>query len=297
MTIGGPDLVVTKTGPATLGRTLNLGEWGNYGIDIHNVGLSEAWDVTIEDRLPNGPNGGMCDIAPEILDAQVFASDGQTAVPGKGPLTEGVDYVATFNGTPSCDLTLVMLSPAAVIGAGERLIINYRTRLDSNSQDGATLTNIVGATQWYNGQAGNPDRQVINRNITNGTVGTPDHQDAHTTTVALFGYFFEKTVENRTSGDNPATTAAPGDVLRYTLRLQTTDGPLNDVTFLDDMGAMNSCPGRSPSCRAPYRRAQTRVARIPAAARTTPASSVSPASILPHSTRLPCSSTSRSHPA
>ncbi|MDH3440238.1 MAG: DUF11 domain-containing protein, partial [Gammaproteobacteria bacterium] len=52
MTIGGPDLVVTKTGPATLGRTLNLGEWGNFGIDVQNNGLSDAWNVSIIDRLP-----------------------------------------------------------------------------------------------------------------------------------------------------------------------------------------------------------------------------------------------------
>ncbi len=240
MTIGGPDLIVTKTGPATLGRTLNLGEWGNYGIDVRNAGLSDAWDVSLVDRLPNGPTGGMCDIPPEILDAQVFAADGQTPVPGKGPLTAGVDYTINFNGAPQCELSMTMLTPAAAIGPGERLIINYRTRLDSDSQDGASLTNIVGATQWYNGDASNPERQVVNRNVTTGTVGTADHQDAHTTTVALFGYFFEKTVENRTSGDNPATTAAPGDLLRYTLRLQTTDGPLDDVTFYDDMGAMNS---------------------------------------------------------
>ena len=40
--------------------------------------------------------------------------------------------------------------------------------------------------------------------------------------VALLGYFFDKTVANLTSGVNPATTAAPGDKLRYTLRFRTT---------------------------------------------------------------------------
>ena len=29
----------------------------------------------------------------------------------------------------------------------------------------------------------------------------------------------------------------PGDTLRYSLRLQTTDGPLDDVQFIDDLGA------------------------------------------------------------
>ena len=242
MTIGGPDLVVTKTGPATLGRTLNLGEWGNFGIDVQNNGLSDAWNVSIIDRLPDGPTGGMCDIAPEIIDAQVFAADGITPIPGKGPLVAGTDYTVNIAAAPSCEIALTMLSDATTIGATERLIVNYRTRLDADSQDGATLTNVVGATQWYNGDAGNPDRQVINRTVTDGTVGTLDHEDAHTTTVALFGYFFEKTVQNLTSGANPAMTAEPGDVLRYSLRLQTTDGPLDDVVLFDDMGELNATP-------------------------------------------------------
>jgi uncharacterized repeat protein (TIGR01451 family) len=240
LTIAAPELVVTKTGPATLGRTLNLGEWGEFGIDVHNAGLSEAWDVTIVDRLPDGASGGMCNATPEILDAQVFAADGVTPVPGKGALTEGTDYSISYSGGPDCELTLTMLTPAAVIGADERLVINYRTQLDSDSQNGATLTNVVGATRWFNGDNGIADRVEFNRTLTDGTPGVDDHQDEHTVTVALFGYFFEKTVENRASGEYPATTAAPGDMLRYTLRLQTTDGALNDVRFVDDLGELNS---------------------------------------------------------
>ena len=242
LTIGGPDLIVTKTGPATLGLTLNLGEWGEFGIDVQNTGLNDAWDVSLVDRLPNGPTGGMCDATPEILSARVYQSDGSSTVPGKGELVPGVDFVVNYNDAPQCELTFVMLSAAAAIGPSERLIITYRTQLDSDSQNNATLTNVAGATQWFNGDSSIPDRIATNRAVTTGTPGTPDHQDAHTVTVALFGYFFEKTVENLESGEYPATTAMPGDTLRYTLRLQTTDGPLNDVSFYDDMGAMNASP-------------------------------------------------------
>ncbi|HEY5566767.1 MAG TPA: DUF11 domain-containing protein, partial [Gammaproteobacteria bacterium] len=240
MTIAAPQLVVTKTGPATLGRTLNLGQWGQFGIDVENAGLTDAWDVTILDRLPDGATGGMCDQTPEVLSAQVFAADGVTPVPGKGPLTPGADFTVSYNDAPACDLTLTMLTAAAVIGADERLIVTYRTRLDADSQDGITLTNVAGATQWFNGDSSNVDRVTYTRMLTNGTVGVADHEDAHTVTVALYGYFFEKTVANLTSGVSPATTAAPGDTLRYTLRLQSTDVPLDDLTFYDDLGVMNA---------------------------------------------------------
>jgi len=242
LTIAAPNLVVTKTGPATLGKTLNLGEWGDFGIDVENTGLTDAWNVTLVDRLPNGATGGMCDQTPEILGAQVFAADGTTPVAGKGPLTAGTDFTVAYAGAPGCELTLTMLTDQGAIGPGEHLIVDYRTRLDADSQDGATLTNVVGAVQWFNGDSSNIDRVAFNRTLSDGTPGVVDHEDAHTVTVALYGYFFEKTVANLTSGASPATTAGPGDTLRYTLRLQSTDVALSGLTFYDDLGELNGIP-------------------------------------------------------
>ena len=239
LTIGGPDLVVTKTGPATIGRTLNLGEWGQFAIDVRNSGLGDAWNATIVDRLPHGATGGMCNVTPQILSARVFQADGVTPVAGKGALAAGTDFSLTYAPAPNCQLTLNMLTPAAMIGPNERLIVSYRTQLDADSEDGATLTNVAGATQWFNGSSNNANRVNFVRTLTDGTVGVLDFQDAHTVTVALRGYFFEKTVIDLTTGANPATSAAPGDTLRYTLRLQTTDGPVSNVSFHDDLGLMN----------------------------------------------------------
>lgn len=93
LTIAAPELTVTKTGPTTLGRTLNLGEWGDFGIDVQNSGLGDAWDVTILDRLPDGPTGGMCDTTPQVLNAQVYercntGTEQGTADPGHGFLVQ-----------------------------------------------------------------------------------------------------------------------------------------------------------------------------------------------------------------
>ncbi len=240
LTIAAPELVVTKSGPATLGLTLNLGQWGEFALDVQNTGLTDAWNVTVLDRLPDGATGGMCNMTPQLLSAQVLAADGVTPVPGKGPLVPGTDFSVAYTGAPTCELALTMLTPAGVIGPNERLILSYRTQLDADSQDGATLTNVAGATEWFNGNSGNPDRQSFTRPLTDGSVGVSDHEDAHTVTVALYGYFYEKTVANLTSGMSPATIAAPGDVLRYTLRLQATDVQLDDLTFYDDLGALNA---------------------------------------------------------
>jgi hypothetical protein len=197
---------------------------------VQNTGLTGAFDVTIRDRLPDGPTGGMCDFAPEV----------QSVTLAGAPLTQGTHYTLGYAGAPTCELTLTLLDAAGAIGPGQHLVINYRTRLDADSQDGITLTNVAGATEWFNADSTVLNRVTFPRTLTNGTPGTIDHEDAHTVTVALHGYFFEKTVADLTSGVNPASTAAPGDRLRYTLRLQATDVPLTDVRFTDDLGAMNA---------------------------------------------------------
>jgi hypothetical protein len=151
----------------------------------------------------------MCDQTPEILSAQVFAADGITPVPGKGPLAAGSGYSLSYSAAPNCRLEITMLTAAGTIGPNERLIIRYRTQLDTNTQSGVALTNVAGAIQWFNGDSSNPNRLASTRTLTNGSPGTLDHEDAFTVTVALSGVYFEKTVANLTSGANPAKTAAP----------------------------------------------------------------------------------------
>jgi uncharacterized repeat protein (TIGR01451 family) len=242
LTIAAPVLVVDKSGPATM----NLGQWGTFTLDVQNAGLSDAWDVSLRDLLPNGATGGMCDLTPEILSAQVFAADGVTPVPGKGPLNPGTDYALTYTGAPGCRLDMTMLTSKGAIGPGQRLIVRYRTQLDADTQNGAVLTNVAGAIQWFNGDSSNPNRVPYTRTLTNGTVGIADHQDAHTVTVALTGFFFEKTAANLTTGVNPTMTAAPGDTLRYTLRFRTTDQAIPNFRIFDDLGALNPLPAYVP---------------------------------------------------
>ena len=162
MTIAAPELVVTKTGPATM----NLGVWGQFALDVRNTGLFDAWQVTMLDRLPDGGTGGMCSMTPQVLSAQVFAADGVTPVPGKGPLIPGTDFSLNYSGSPACELTLNVLTAKGTIGPGERLIITYRTQLDADTQNGVTLTNVAGAIRWFNGDTSN--------------TGSPDlHAHAH----------------------------------------------------------------------------------------------------------------------
>ncbi|WP_455202125.1 isopeptide-forming domain-containing fimbrial protein, partial [Kaarinaea lacus] len=236
LTIGEPDLVVTKS---SLDTAMNLGSPSTFTIDVQNVGGARAWDVTIADQLPDTPTAGMCDTDPTAsTTARVYAADGVTPV--SGVLTQGVDYTVTWDTSPPppvCELSLTMLTAAASIGPTERLIITYQTQLDADTTaDGATLTNVAGATQWFSGVGAYP-RTTYNRSLTNGTTGVDDHEDSHTITTALSGYIFQKTVQNVSTGDNPATLATPGDTLRYRLRLFNFTEVIDDVTITDTLDA------------------------------------------------------------
>ena len=196
-----PVLEVTKSGPATM----TVGQPDVFTIDVRNTGPNDAWNTTIRDVLPNGATGGMCDATPQVLSAQVFAADGVTPVPGKGPLVAGTDFTLSYAGAPTCALTLAMLTPAAAIDTDQRLIITYRSQLDVDSQDGATLTNVAGATEWFDDESSNPEPCHVHANADRRharRARPPGRPHGH---GAPADYLFEKTVCNVTTGADPAT--------------------------------------------------------------------------------------------
>jgi uncharacterized repeat protein (TIGR01451 family) len=224
LTIAAPNLVLEKSGP----DTLNLGESGEFTLEVANTGLSDAWNVTLLDRLPDGPSGGMCELVPEVVSVSL----------GGSTLAAGSDYSLEYAGPPTCEFRLTLLDAAGPLRPGERLVVTYRTKLDADTANGATLTNVAGATQWFNGNSTIDGRIPYLRTLTDGTVGTEDHEDAHTVGSLFSGYFFEKTVANLTTGAAPTNSAAPGHSVRYTLSLRSADA-LSDVRIYDEIDARN----------------------------------------------------------
>ena len=131
MTIVGPEtMVVEKTGPASM----TLGAAATFTLNMQNTGSGDAWNSTLVDQLPNGPNAGVCDKAPNGFTAQVFEANGTTAV--SAPLVEDTDFNVTFRGQPNCDFTLDFLTAATTVGPTERLIVAYQSVLDDDGENG-----------------------------------------------------------------------------------------------------------------------------------------------------------------
>ena len=162
--------------------------------------------------------------------------------PAKVPLVEGPDYSLNYNGA-TCELAFNTLSAAAVIAVDERLVITYRTQLDTDTQDGELLTNVAGATAWETEDGST----LYSRTLTDGTVGTGDHEDAHTVTAELPVLQFEKSVVNVTTGQDPGTNAAQFDTLRYRLYVENTSNvPVDDFSIVDELDVLNAGPSFVP---------------------------------------------------
>ena len=246
MTIVGPDrLVFDKSGPGAL----NVAETGTFVLDVSNPSSGTAWGLVISDRLPDTPQGGLCDVAPTAWTAQVFESDGTTAV--SGPLVEGSDFTVDFLAAPDCTVEVRVLTPAGAVGPDQRLILTYQAQLDEDTARNARLTNVAGAVEWLSADpsvdAAGGEAVTYARSLTDGTVGVADHEDAHTLLAGRPSLVFEKTVANVTTGASPASTATPGDRLRYTLRVENV-GDIEVVSFAlaDELDALNASPAFEP---------------------------------------------------
>ncbi len=240
------DMTLTKTGPATL----LFGTPGVFTLDVQNIGTGPAFDLTVTDVLPNPVLGGMCDIAPNNFTARIFMADGVTPV--SAVLVEGVDYMQNFAGDPVCTLSITMLTPAASMGATERLIISYEATLDVNNLDGTALTNVAAATEWFSadtaGAGAVGEIRTYTRVLTNGTTALLDHEDAHTVLTQSSILSFIKSVFNVTSATAPAVNAIlpaePGDTIEYTLTVTNT-GVVGATAFeiVDEPDRLTSPPG------------------------------------------------------
>src|SRR5262249_4229236 len=146
---------------------------------------------------------------------------------------------------PTCELTLTMLTASATISQNQRLIITYQTQLDANTQNGATLTNVAGAIQWFDGDPSISTRQSFTRTLTDGTPGVLDFQDAHTVTALVSKLTITKQVSVVGGG-----AALPGGQLDSGVPVPNpSTSPATSVVITDDLSSAGA--GRLPFVNPP----------------------------------------------
>jgi len=230
------ELVLTKSGDAQI----QSGIPGRFLLDVHNRGTGPAWDLTVRDFLPSTEQGGMCATPPANFAAQVVDGAGNTVA----TLSEGSDFTTAFD-AENCTLTFTTLGANAAVAADHHVQFGYDAWLDENTVDGTALDNVAGAERWYSWDSTAPDARLYERTYAadppDGTPSVEDHEDVFTVIAAVPSVVFEKVVENITSGDSPATTAAPGDVLQYTLTLRNlSDLEVQSIAITDELDRLNA---------------------------------------------------------
>jgi large repetitive protein len=244
MTIVGVEaLTLEKSGPATM----QVGTPATFTLNVHNPSEATAWNPTISDRLPNDSTGGMCAAGPTNVTAQLFLEDGVT--PAAPPLVAGTDFAVSFNSAPVCEWTFNLLSPSGGIPSNQRLIVHYAVELDLSTANDIELTNVAGVTRWLSADpdvAGAGPRTYI-RELSDGTPGMLDHQDAHTVSTESPVLEFQKSVRNITTDQYPGSNATPGDTLRYIIRLRNS-GPVGLPSFsiVDVVDRLNAVAAFAP---------------------------------------------------
>ena len=248
---GTPVLNVDKSGPATM----NPAEWGDFVIDVRNAGDRRRVQRDAGRSAAQRPDRAGCATPRrKCSSARVFAADGVTPVPGKGPLVQGTDYSLAYNGA-ACELTFNTLTAASVIGVGERLVIAYRTQLDSDysvrhrADERGRRDAVVQRRRHESG----PHRYT--RTLTDGTVGTVDHEDAHTVTVVPRLYA-DKAVALQVDSDVARHRRSGRHAALHDQDLQQrpaagTDGALHDnlpanTTYVADSLRLNGQPLGAP---------------------------------------------------
>jgi len=235
-----PILTMDKTASAAIAQ---IGTPITYTLKVQNTGDSPAYDVTVTDVLPtfDPAVGGMCDTTPTNIIARMYLADGTTPATAAA-LIQGTDYLVSYSG---CTLTLTMQTTDTALAADNHLIITYESELDTDTPHSSTLINIAGATQWFSqdtaGAGATGEIQTYTRALTDGTVGTIDHEDAYSVTSDIPTVTIEKRVVNVTTGQDPGINATPGDTLRYGIYITNTSTvELFDFSFTDDLDALNA---------------------------------------------------------
>ncbi|HEX7045565.1 MAG TPA: hypothetical protein VF203_13245, partial [Burkholderiales bacterium] len=230
VTVREPRLTLSKTvANVTPGKQPTdqpvAGDILEYRIIAANTGDSTAHDVNIVDRLPAGVElySGFTPTATINLNPVPGFVPAPAGAP-LGPLTWGRD-----NGDASLD-----------VPAGQTLTLTYRALVQVVADPDGLIENQAFA-DWTSLEDASPYERTGNGcpNIT-----PPDDYCAGPAVATVTGgrpiVLFQKSVVNLTTGQDPGTTATPGDLLRYRLTIRNVSGfPLNDFMLLDELDRLN----------------------------------------------------------
>lgn len=201
------------------------GDLLEYRVVAANTGTAAAFDLNLVDRMPAGVvlYGGFTPTA-TINSVPVAGFVATPAGAPAGPLVWG-----RGNGDGGLD-----------VPAGQTLTLTYRAVVQIVPAPDGLIENGVLA-DWTSLEAPSPYERT---GAGCPTITAPNDYCAGPVVAATIGIppalEFRKTVINMTTGQNPGTTASPGDLLRYRIQVRNVrQAPVSNFTLIDDLDALN----------------------------------------------------------
>ena len=182
----------------------------------------------------------MCDLTPEILSAQVFAADGVTPVAGKGLLNRQrlLFELQRCAQLPARHHDADGRGNDRSESAADRPLPDPARRQHAEWRHAHQYCGCHPVVQWQQ-QRSQP--QVLHRHFDQRYARHPGQSGRLHRDGGAVGICSSKRPSRISRAvSNPATTAVPGDKLRYTLRFRTTNQALNNFSIFDDMDALNA---------------------------------------------------------
>ena len=227
LTVNQPLLVVGKTAAPAGGDTIiEVNELINYTVDITNNGAAPAYDTVLRDIIPVGLRNGTATIT---MVSTTLVTAG-TVLPNVNPTYDATTGIAIWDFDSGT-------ADQYTIPVGETLRVVYQVQADATLAAGIAMTNQAQVQLYYSFD--DDAVPTLGTSVGDREIYGPSNTDSVTlNTIATPTILVEKTVTNQTTG---LLTAAPGDVLRYRIRLENQSGfALPDSTFVDDLGGLNA---------------------------------------------------------
>lgn len=231
VTVLEPRLTLSKTvSNVTTGKQPTdqpvAGDILEYRVIAANTGNATAYDTNIVDTLPTG--------------LELYSGFTPTATINTVAVS---GFVATPAGAPAGPLIWGRGNSDASLDvpAGQTLTLTYRAVVQVVADPNGLIENGV-RVDWTSLN----DTSAYERTGSGcPTITAPNDYCAGPATATVTGgrpiLVFQKSVVNVTTGQNPGSSATPGDVLRYRLSVRNVSGfPLSGFSLVDDLDALNA---------------------------------------------------------
>ena len=232
-----PQLTITELGPVSSPGADGLIDLGtperfNFSVANNLANASTLWQATLITELPPAMRAASAPVIDSLsVNSRVLSETGPD------------DYDVSYDATSGI-LQITLKTAAARIEPGETLSLTYTAGLIDDAGNGINLDQRGLLSQWFSQDISAgvpPDTRVFNQTLGAGTPTVVGDDFAHDLSLATRApeLTVTNTVVNLSSGQAPAISAIPGELLQYTLSINNSGALGTTLSLRNEIDALN----------------------------------------------------------